>query len=984
MLSLFLRVILLATLLICALVRLNGFSLFYLVCFFVATSLIWEPATLDDTRPPESSQLPNEPGRHPPTAQWSLHDGPSAGNSNSDPTFIVASVSPPPAVDARFRRVLVFVLLSSLAILLAIAAFHIAGAASSSVDGSSTWYVAIGLQTRSPSSTSHTALLFVPDLVLFLVAAVLLLTLRRAHRTAAAAHGPPPPPAALNGQVPVPRATLPSRFSFPLLSWGERSSSAPSDPTHDGQAGVGTGHGAAQRGRWVWVQLDTHYTLLHFVAFVLLLFVGVVDLSVLSLVYYLTWIFILALWSLSRPDPSLAVPTLSRSPSQSIVDDSVQVESLMRPAPSEDGEPSATGPLRRQWSVSDSGGRGAGSRSRLGSPALTRNPSTLSLHPIPDVDEKAEEEEEEGGDDEESINSPVVHDEAEAEQKGGVHATATRTDSFFNSPRNGRPLLHTDGSAGGPPAGPGSGWHWYTSTVFTLDRLHRFYRLLAYYSALDFVVRYVYRLLYHYDGDDSSLRHVGFYTGVDGTSASVGLGVEYALILILYGWVQTLVQFHGRYLCLPAVLFPSLRAEQHRLASPSDTFVLMSPASQASSGGSSPTTSASSPARRGRAEAYTPPAVYYKVSRFVIGYSFILIPVVTFCLALYYDILPAVAFLGVMALSLLLPSPLSLLLAPVTLALLALFNLVLYSLYLPSSYWTLSSFTIVDHPWWQESVFALLIVSSVAMMYVGFVVKYKVRVFHSLSDLLVWRDVEREQREEEREIRQKADKEKRIRKREAAREADHQRALREAQTLQEEEEWEAEWSRLKADALSPSSASSQPHKRKETKTHFWSPYTSRVGRLKLRFQVAAVVRSSWSWLVESVLLLWRLLYLNADLFAIILLYIVGVMETDVLHSVAILLFIVYAISHSARQSPFVLVVYSCVVILLLFIFQFDPLANDVSRPTFQRAGFIGFGSGYESVPPLPSHPALLSARANADAASVMLSCVGSCGLLSVC
>ena len=121
-----------------------------------------------------------------------------------------------------------------------------------------------------------------------------------------------------------------------------------------------------------------------------------------------------------------------------------------------------------------------------------------------------------------------------------------------------------------------------------------------------------------------------------------------------------------------------------------------------------------------------------------------------------------------------------------------------------------------------------------------------------------------------------------------------------------------------------------------------------MGRLKLRFGAAAVVRSTVSSAVESTAFLWRLLYFNADLFAIILLYIVGVMETDILHSVAILLFIVYAISHTARQSPAVLVVYSSIVIILLFIFQFDPLSSDVSRPVFQKAGFIGFGSGYES------------------------------------
>ena len=67
---------------------------------------------------------------------------------------------------------------------------------------------------------------------------------------------------------------------------------------------------------WVWLQLDTHYAVIHFVAFLLLLFVGIVDLSILSLLYYVAWLCILCLWSCTRPDPSPAVP-LTRSPSHS-------------------------------------------------------------------------------------------------------------------------------------------------------------------------------------------------------------------------------------------------------------------------------------------------------------------------------------------------------------------------------------------------------------------------------------------------------------------------------------------------------------------------------------------------------------------------------------------------------------------------------------------------------------------------------------------
>ena len=805
MLSLFLRVLLLAALLVCALVRLNAFSLFYLLCFFAFTPFLWELAAPATARPRQ------QPGLASPTARWSLHDGPDDTKTAAHHSpFIFASPASRALADAAFRRVLLFVLAASLAILLAIAAFHIAGAASS-VDDTGTWYVAIGLQPQSPSSTGNTALLFVPDLVVFLVAAALLVTLALAQK---AADAPPrPSPAhATNGQAPVPLADgAPHRFSFHSL----RSLDTTLPQTSTPEAWAAPVEPRVESRRWVWVLLDTHYSVLHFVAFALLLFVGIVDLSILSLVYYCAWIAILCLWACTRPDPSLGVPTLSRSPSQSLLED--RVDSLVRPAPLEEGESASSisaAPLHRPSLLTDGSGLSRSSLSGFGAAGgslpLTRHPSALLLEPIPDVDEKAEEET--TGDRTEDVRGFVIHDEDEdgEDAKEDPHSLITRTDSFFHSPRHGRPPPPTEVASASSVAEVASAtdpWYSSTSTVFTVGRLHRFYRLLSLYLTADFLVRYVYRLLYHYDAGNASLEHVGFYTGVDGTSASVGLGAEYALILVLYLWVQTLVQFHERYLCLPALLFPSLRARNRPRGSNSDSPVgATSPISTASATPSMSTNRSASPPSSPLAAAlqsYTPPMVYYKLSRFVIAYSFILVPVVTFCLALYYDILPAVIFLGVMALSLLLPSPLSLLLAPLTLLLMTVFNVALYSLYLPSPYWSLSSFSVVDHPWWEKSVFALLVVSSAAMLYVGFVVKYKVMAFASWWDLLVWRDVDRERREDEREMRQKAAKEKRLRKRQQAREEAHQRALREAQALQEEEDWETEWARLTSEALHP-------------------------------------------------------------------------------------------------------------------------------------------------------------------------------------
>ena len=459
--------------------------------------------------------------------------------------------------------------------------------------------------------------------------------------------------------------------------------------------------------------------------------------------------------------------------------------------------------------------------------------------------------------------------------------------------------------------------------------------MLSLYLALDLVVRYVYRLMFRYDDSSASLAHVGFYVGVDGVGVGVGLAAEYALILVLFGWVQTVVHFHDRYICLPLILFPSLRLPSSHSPSPAPPHSSPTASPSTTPLPSSPLTSLSS---------YHPPALYYRLSRVVIGYSFILMPVICFCLALYYDILPAVIFLAIMALTLLLPSPLSLLLTPLTLLLLALFNVVLYTLYLPSSYWDLASYNLINHPWWQSTPFALLSVTSVSMLYVGFVMKYKVMPYDRWTELLVWRDVERESREVEREQRQRVEKEQRARKEALRREARHQRQLREAQLLQEEEEWEVEWARLSSDG-------SVSATRRKKKSRWWSPYTSRVGRLKLRFRLAALARSSLTSTIDWSLLLFRLLYLNADLFAIILLYIVGVMETDILHSIAMLLFIVYAISNTARQSPFVLVLYSSLIILILFLFQFYPLSSHVGVEWYERIGLIGFGDGYKELWP---------------------------------
>ena len=460
----------------------------------------------------------------------------------------------------------------------------------------------------------------------------------------------------------------------------------------------------------------------------------------------------------------------------------------------------------------------------------------------------------------------------------------------------------------------------------------------------------------------------------------VGLGFTYALLLVSFAWMQTIAHFHSTYLCLPAALLSwrsaasspeqsaasSLSASPHSTAaaSPAPSPAYSPALSPAASPLGSPQLSSASPSRLSQALPSPLPAspmsghqfsqfrsLSARLVRFVVEYSFILLPVVAFCLSVYYDLLPAVAFLGVMSLSLLLPSPLSLLLAPLTLLLLAVFNLTLYVLYLPCAYWPLSGcssslsaassgWQLVDHPWWEESLFALLSVTSAAAMYVAFVVKFRVMAFDRLRSLLVWHDADRERRQEEREARSRQAKHRRRQKAELRREREQQRRIKEAQRVQEEKEWQTEKRRIQQ---------SGGHKLQHLS--WWRRRTSRVGRLKLRFQLFSALRSGASSLVSGTLALCRAVYLTADLLAIIVLFVIGVVSTDALHAVSILLFIVYAISHTARRSPAILVCYSCVAIIVLFLFQYYPLSLDVDGAWEQRAGFIGFGSGYQQLWP---------------------------------
>ena len=742
-------------------------------------------------------------------------------------------------------------------ILLVIAITHIVQS-SSPFDRSSNWYPTIGLYPPS-SSSSDFALLFTPDLVIACVS-LALLALHWRHHAAAAQHA---------GRA------------------------------EEREEGGGRVEGGGEG--WLWLRLDTHYAVIHFIAFVLLLFVGIVDLSLLSLAYYCAWLALLFLWSCTRPDSS---PAVSPSPAQS---------------PSHSANSCNPSTFQRTDSASVS------LTSLPATTTATRRPS-FSLPAIADVDEKADDSAEED-------RSPRSDDGDDVKAAPPPHPTPLLSPAHALTHTSSHDLLHPLDPTPHPAILPSSTSTPLTSSdVFTMSRLHVFYQLLSLYLALDLMVRYLYRLMYRYDSSSDTLAHVGFYVGVEGVGVGVGLAAEYALILTLFAWLQTVTNFHDRYICLPLLFFPSLRPpDSHStpLSLPSSSTAYSSPPPPSSS-----LTSWS----------FVPPAVYFRASRLVIRYSFILLPVISFCLALYYDILPAVVFLGIMALSLLLPAPLSLLLAPLALLLLGLFNVVLYTLYLPSAYWQLGSFQLVNHPWWQSSPFALLSVTSVSMLYVGFVMKYKVMPYDTWGELLVWRDVERERREVDREERRRVAKEQRARKEALRREAQHQRQLREAQLLQEEEEWEVEWARLSADA-SPTAT------RRKKQTHWWSPYTSRVGRLKFRFRLSALARTSLSSLADSTLFLLRLLYVNADLFAIILLYIVGVMETDILHSLSILLFIVYAISNTARQSPFVLVLYSSSIILILFLFQFYPLSSRVDAVWYRRIGLLGFGNGYRELWP---------------------------------
>ena len=967
MLVLVLRALLLATLLVSGLVRANAFSLFYLVCFFVGTALIWKPAKLQDAD--HSGHPPHGPSANAdPQPRWSLHD--EGGASTERPSYVLTEAASRPHPDHRFRRFLLFVSLSSFAILCAVAVFHIVDAAAP-FDDSSNWWAAIGLQQSSAATASSLALLFVPDLVVFLVSTAVLLAFSWYHSPASRALSPT---AAAPPEAAVPAATAHRRFSFLSAGSGAalptRAPMLAESPATPAAAAEGAGAG------WVWLRLDTHYALLHFVSFVLLLFAGIVDLSVLSFVYYAVWIVILALWALIRPDPSPALPpSLSRSPSASSPQSAVEmsptaVSALRRGVTQSALSRSTVDFIPHGLSLSDN---------RTLSGSLVQPPSmpptrqtSLSLHPIPDGEEKEAEDDDDDGD---SVATHAEQDERDDSKVDREPPVDTHSDAFLPPPA--LDLVRTS-SADGPIPSPRSPHHVEvtSSSAFTVRRVQLFYHVLSVYVALDFVARYVYRILFHYDGSSSTLAHVGFYTGVEEASVTVGLGAEYGLLLATFIWAQTVANFHDRYVCLPLFLFPSLRPVTSPVTSadgspqyspnqstrpsphlsPLRPYPMYTPSivHKATSTTQSPVPAAhfSPHSPLSSLRAYTPPPVYYRLARFVIAYSFILVPVVTFCLALFYDILPGVVFLGLMTLSLLLPSPLSLLLAPVTLGALALFNLTLYALYLPSPYWSLllSSFSVVNHPWWSSTPFALLAVTSAAMMYTAFVIKYKVSVFDRWADLLVWRDVERERREEQRQLQKRAAQEQRVKKAALQREAQHQRALREAQALQEEEDWEVEWARLSADGQQDEGLAKKTRRKKQQR-RWWSQYTSPVGRLKLRFALSALLRSTASSAVASAVFVSRLLYRNADVFAIILLYIVGVLETDILHSIAILLFIVYAISHTARQSPALLVMYSSVAIILLFIFQFTPLSSDVSGPVEARLGFIGFGAGYQRLWP---------------------------------